>query len=271
MTAPVADPDTLVALLDRRADDDTTGLVVDDASWTWRAVVAESARWSAALATAAPGDRPVPRRACCSATGPSTCSPSSAPRAIGAVLVGINETRRGEELARDIRHTDCVIVLTDAEHVPLLAGLDLGDAPRWSTSPATRGANLVATAPDADLPAVHAADVLLLIFTSGSTGAPKAVQLSHGRACRVAERRRVVRPRRRPLLRDAAVPRQRAQRRRLPRARHRRHDRTARAVLGVAVHARRPPLRRDVLQHRGPRARVHPRDPGRRPRTATTT
>jgi fatty-acyl-CoA synthase len=46
--------------------------------------------------------------------------------------------------------------------------------------------NLLGTAPDAAPQAVHANDVLLLIFTSGSTGAPKAVQLSHGRACRVA-------------------------------------------------------------------------------------
>ena len=43
----------------------------------------------------------------------------------GRVVVGINPTRRGEELARDIRHTDCAVVLTDAAHAALLEGLDL--------------------------------------------------------------------------------------------------------------------------------------------------
>ncbi len=56
----------------------------------------------------------------------------------GAVVVGVNPTRRGEELARDVRHTDCAVVLTDAAHAPLLAGLDLGapvrlvDEPAWA-------------------------------------------------------------------------------------------------------------------------------------------
>ena len=39
----------------------------------------------------------------------------------GHVIVGLNLTRRGEELARDIRHTDCAVVLTDPAHA---------DAPR---------------------------------------------------------------------------------------------------------------------------------------------
>ena len=46
----------------------------------------------------------------------------------GCVLVGINPTRRGDELARDIRHTDCQVVVTDAGHAELLDGLDLGAA-----------------------------------------------------------------------------------------------------------------------------------------------
>ncbi len=182
--APAADPDTLVALLDRRAHDDTTGLVVDGGSWTWRAMVTESARWSAALATLRPATGPFHVGVLLGNRPEYLWALLGAAR-IGAVLVGINETRRGEELARDIRHTDCVIVLTDAEHVPLLAGLDLGTTAVVDVA-GDPWRNLVTTAPDADLPVVHAADVLLLIFTSGSTGAPKAVQLSHGRACRVA-------------------------------------------------------------------------------------
>ena len=48
----------------------------------------------------------------------------------GRVVVGLNPTRRGEELARDVRHADCRLLLTDAEHAPLLEGLDLGAAVR---------------------------------------------------------------------------------------------------------------------------------------------
>ena len=47
----------------------------------------------------------------------------------GAAVVGINSTRRGAELAADIRHTDCRLVVTDAALAPLLDGLDLGGAP----------------------------------------------------------------------------------------------------------------------------------------------
>ena len=43
----------------------------------------------------------------------------------GYVLCGINNTRRGEALARDIGRADCQILLTDADHRQLLDGLDL--------------------------------------------------------------------------------------------------------------------------------------------------
>ena len=174
----------MVALLDERAHDDTVGIVVDDRSWTWREVVRESARWSAAIATLRTGTGPFHVGVLLGNRPEYLFALFGAARA-GAVLVGVNETRRGDELARDIRHTDCLAVLTDAAHVGLLTGLDLGgavvldvDGPDWR--------ELVATAPAPPPAPVTATDVLLLIFTSGSTGAPKAVQLSHARACRVA-------------------------------------------------------------------------------------
>ena len=93
--------------------------------------------------------------------------------------------------------------------------------------------------------------------------------MTQGRAARVVAQR-AVHARRRPLLRDAAVPRQRAQREPVPRAAVGRDDRAAPQVLGVGVPARRAALRRDVLQHRRPGARPHPRDARDRPTTATT-
>jgi fatty-acyl-CoA synthase len=111
------------------------------------------------------------------------------------VLVRNNPSPQGQELAGDIRHTDCQLLVTEKRHVPLIEGLDLGlpaerivvvDGPgygryrrllrraRWS-----RGG-----AGEAD--GADPADTLLLLFTSGSSGAPKAVVCSQGRLATIA-------------------------------------------------------------------------------------
>ncbi|MFI5041440.1 MAG: AMP-binding protein [Acidimicrobiales bacterium] len=110
---------------------------------------------------------------------------------VGAAVVGINPTRRGAELAADIRHTDCQLIVTDRAQAAVLEGLDLGlvsdrmlcvDEPRYGQ---LVSAHAGAAAPDV---AVSAADTLLLLFTSGSTGAPKAVVCTQGRFARIAGR-----------------------------------------------------------------------------------
>ncbi|MEU7602915.1 AMP-binding protein [Streptomyces sp. NPDC041003] len=103
----------------------------------------------------------------------------------GAAVAGINPTRRGPELARDILHTDCRILITEHAHLPLLRGLDLPGvrilvtgteeyeallAPYAAAKPGE--AALGTPAPDSRL---------LLYFTSGSTGAPKAAICTQGR------------------------------------------------------------------------------------------
>ena len=105
----------------------------------------------------------------------------------GATLVGINPTRRGDELARDIRHTDCQLIVTESALSPLLEGLDLGlgddrvldvDDDAYAMIVAERrGAPAAAPAVDDDTR-------FLLLFTSGTTGAPKAVICSQGRLAR---------------------------------------------------------------------------------------
>lgn len=109
----------------------------------------------------------------------------------GATVVGINPTRRGSELASDIRHTDCQLIITDAGHSALLDGLDTGVAQErimLADSPAYAGsiARYAGSGPpDVD---IQPSDRLLLLFTSGSTGAPKAVICSQGRLTRIAAR-----------------------------------------------------------------------------------
>jgi len=103
---------------------------------------------------------------------------------VGATVVGINPTRRGAELARDITHTNCQLIVTDAELGPMLEGLELGlgddrildiDSPEY---PRTLAPFAGAAIPEAE---VSETSLYLLIFTSGTSGAPKACLCSQGR------------------------------------------------------------------------------------------
>jgi fatty-acyl-CoA synthase len=101
------------------------------------------------------------------------------------VIVGANDTRRGEALADDLRHTDCAVILTDASKAPLLDGVHieapvrLVDRADWMDEVTEhRGAPFPEPRPQADV-------LFLLVFTSGSTGAPKAVQVTQGRSVRM--------------------------------------------------------------------------------------
>ncbi|CAM3129636.1 long-chain-fatty-acid--CoA ligase [Prescottella defluvii] len=100
----------------------------------------------------------------------------------GAVLAGLNTTRRGAALARDIALADCQVVFTENTQAQLLDDIDLGDvrvinvdSPEWAEilSPFAGSPVIPPTAgPD---------DLLMLIFTSGTSGDPKAVRCTHGK------------------------------------------------------------------------------------------
>ncbi|MEU1495997.1 long-chain-fatty-acid--CoA ligase [Streptomyces sp. NPDC005732] len=106
----------------------------------------------------------------------------SAAALAGAAVAGINPTRRGPELARDILHTECRALVTERNHLSLLDGLELPGV-RVLVTDTEEYAGLLAAYEGArpEAASVSPGDRLLLYFTSGSTGAPKAAICTQGR------------------------------------------------------------------------------------------
>ena len=127
---------TLVDLIERRRHDHRVGLVLHDHVWTWAGAVAESDRWGAAI-DAAIGPTPpngVRHLGLLVENTPEYLLALLGAARRGITTVGLNTTRRGAELERDIAHTDCGVVLADAAGAPLLGGLDLGPASVFDVS-----------------------------------------------------------------------------------------------------------------------------------------
>jgi fatty-acyl-CoA synthase len=186
MTGDAPTPDTVADLLASRAQDDSPGVVDIAGRWSWREVVAASDQVAAWLASV-PGDGPFHVGVLMENSPAHLFTIFGAARA-GAAVVGLNTTRRGAELARDVHHTDCRLVVTDAVCAPLLEGVDLGSTPvvvvdDGTGLPPGAAADPVPAAP---VTPPTSDDLFMLIFTSGSTGAPKAVRMTHGRAARMA-------------------------------------------------------------------------------------
>ncbi|WP_235618511.1 long-chain-fatty-acid--CoA ligase [Embleya scabrispora] len=174
---------TLDALLRERAGDHSAGLRDEDRVWTWAEVVAESARRAALLRALRVEGRPW-HVGVMLENVPEFPLLLGAAALSGAVIVGLNPTRVGTELARDIDHTDCSLVLTDAAHLEQLRNaapdfpadrLLCVDDPAWA-----RALEPYAGAePPVERPGVE--DTFMLILTSGTTGHPKAVVCSQGK------------------------------------------------------------------------------------------
>jgi fatty-acyl-CoA synthase len=165
----------VAALVRARADDDNVGLLYGDRSWTWREVVSESATRAAWLRDVLDPARP-PHVGVLLPNLPEYVFQMLGAALAGACVVGLNSTRRGAELVRDIDHTACQFVLTDATYADLV-----DDALRVEDEP-WRG-NGGAAPPDTD----PSPDTLLcLLLTSGSTSAPKAARCSQRRMAAVA-------------------------------------------------------------------------------------
>ncbi|MBO0852628.1 MAG: fatty-acid--CoA ligase FadD1 [Nocardia sp.] len=170
--------DTVTALLLDRAEDDRVAIVCEDRSWTWREHIAEARRWASAVLDLADTGRPVHIATLLSNT-PAMLTALAAGALGGYVTVGLNDTRRGEPLAADVRRADVQIILTDAEHRGLLEDLDLGGARVIDTGSAHWLESITAAGELVPHSVPTAMDTFMLIFTSGTSGNPKPVRLAH--------------------------------------------------------------------------------------------
>lgn len=182
-TATVAD------LLDGLAEDPDTAerpaLLFEDDRWSWAELHAEAVRRAAALSALRGGPEGRFHVGLLMQNTPEYLFLIAAAALGGATVVGINPTRRGEDLAGDVRAVDLDLLLVDDAYAGLLDGLDLAvPAARVLPTPVWQQ-RLPVAAPPPSRPA-DPSTPLLLTFTSGSTGAPKAVICSTGRLAAIA-------------------------------------------------------------------------------------
>ncbi|WP_428954480.1 AMP-binding protein [Streptomyces sp. cg35] len=173
---------TFAELVQERWGDHRPGLAYDDQVLSHHQVAAGAAARSALLADLLPRGAE-PHLGVLLDNTPEFPQWLGAAALAGAAVAGINPTRRGAELARDITHTECRVLVTERAHLPLLDGLKL---PGVRVLVTDTGAYDELLAPYEGTKPESAAGVgpgtrMLLYFTSGSTGAPKAAICTQGR------------------------------------------------------------------------------------------
>jgi fatty-acyl-CoA synthase len=165
------------ALLRRNATDpavaDRPAVHFDGRTWTHREYHEESCRWANLFLARRPaGDAPFHVGVLLDNV-PEFLFAYGAAALTGATIVGLNPTRRGENLRRDVVHTDVAFVVTEDRHRGLLDGVDRPLVLIEDPGPLD----------DATDPGVEPdpSTTWALIFTSGTSDAPKAVICSQRR------------------------------------------------------------------------------------------
>jgi len=177
---------TVADLLLAREDDDRIGLFHEDGTWTFRQVLAEGRRRAALYAELHDPAAP-PHIGVLLDNAPDYIFWLVAAALSGSVVVGINSTYRGEQLAQLISHSDCDVLVTSSDQSKILDGapLDLTSDRILLVDDPEHRERLDSIEPfGAPARPVVEDDLFLLVFTSGSTGLPKAVRCTQGRLAR---------------------------------------------------------------------------------------
>src|SRR5947209_14997950 len=115
---------TIAELVRAHAEEEHPAVLFEDGSWSYREYAAACAARAALLAELR---RPGPFHVGVLLDNvPEFPMWLGATALVGATIVGINPTRRGDELARDITHTECQVIVTEPAYLPLLEGLATG-------------------------------------------------------------------------------------------------------------------------------------------------
>ena len=247
-----------------RAEQDSPALLYEDSSWSYRQLVDEGWRRARLLGELLDPARP-PHVGVLLDNVPDYVFWLTAGALSGAVIVGINSTYRGEQLAQLIDHTDCQVIVTDHDLASLLADAphdvapdkvvlvddpDVRGAPRRRRSPCPRGRS--GTRRRRPVPA-H----LHVRFDGDAQGG--ALHPGPHRPHRDARRLdRRAHGRRRRLRTTALLPRRVAVHRVGLVRQRRRPDRDAQALLDVGHDARHPPVRGDDDHLHGQGPELHP-------------
>jgi fatty-acyl-CoA synthase len=170
--------DTIQQLLRERSGDSTPAVKYGDRVWTWREHLSDASAAASALIGIADPNRPLHVGALLGNT-PDMLTAMAAAALGGYVLCGINDTRRGAALAKDIVRADCQILLTDPAHRALLDDLELPGVRVVDISTDEWFHLLASAGPLVPHREVVPTDTLMMIFTSGTSGEPKAVQITH--------------------------------------------------------------------------------------------
>ncbi|MGH7893788.1 MAG: AMP-binding protein, partial [Candidatus Binatia bacterium] len=178
---------TLGDLLRQRAtepaDADRVYLRFEDGSWTFAETYREACRYGTLFASLL--DPSKPRHVgLLLENRPEFVFAELGAALGGAVVVGLNPTRRGEPFARDVAYSDCQVVVTEPRFAGILSdGLSTPDAPAPRVLVAEESLpGALATQPATDPHApVSPDDLFLIVFTSGTTAGPKGVLRSHGK------------------------------------------------------------------------------------------
>jgi fatty-acyl-CoA synthase len=189
------------ALLRRNADEypERPALRFGSARWTHRELFDEAMRFAALYAVRLDPDRP-PHVGVLLDNTPDYVFALCGAGLAGVAVVGLNHTRRGEHLGRDIAHTDVQLVITEPRHeaqldealreVHLAGGVLVSerfaddDDPRAQGPTLDRALQTVREAPGGagdPISEGEVDDLWVLLFTSGTSDAPKAVRCTQHR------------------------------------------------------------------------------------------